>query len=99
MRFPLLCRPQETIAHAPLDVELVYISSVLDLAARDEDVGFVPQSVLVHRHTGRAAVVEENLSVAPCLVLVSDDMVLQVSNSFSLPESGSLAIAILKLKR
>ena len=95
---PLLGGAQEAIADAPLDVELVRVFPVLDLPPRDDDVGLVAELVLIHRCTGSAAVVEEELSVAPGLILVSDDVVLQVTNLFPFPEGGCPA-ALLELER
>ena len=57
-----------------------------EFRARDENVGLVAQSVSVHCLAGRAAIVEENLAIAPGLVLVGDDVVLEITDLFSLLE-------------
>jgi hypothetical protein len=42
---PLLRSPEEALVDTPFDVELVYVTLVLDLAPRDEDVGFIASLV------------------------------------------------------
>ena len=57
-------------------------------------MGFVPQAVSVYRVAGGAAIVEENLTIAPGLVLIGNDVVLQIADLFSFPERGLLSCLI-----
>jgi hypothetical protein len=67
-----------------------HISLALDFTSRDENIRLVAEAVPVYRHARRAAVVEEDIYVAPGLVVVGDDVVLQVADSFFLLKGGAL---------
>jgi len=54
----------------PSLVELVYVSPVLYLPSRDENVGLVAGSMPVHRRAGGTAVVDQDFPISPGLVLV-----------------------------
>jgi hypothetical protein len=95
---PLLCAPQEALADTPFDVEFVYVSLVLHLAARDQDASLVTGSVSVHRRAGRAAVVDEDFSISPGLVLLSDDVILQVAHLLSFLEGGSFSSPVFQFE-
>ena len=69
---PLLRSPQEALADTPFDVEFIQVPFVLDLTPRGKDVGLVAGPVSIHRRARDATVVDEDLSIPPRLVLVSD---------------------------
>ena len=48
---------------------------------------------------GSAAIVEEDLSVSPCLILVGDDVVLEIADLLAFPEGGSLSAGVPQLER
>lgn len=72
-----------------------YLTPVLHLAPRDEHVGLVAGAVIVHRRAGRTAVAEENLAIAPGLILVGDDVILQVAHLLPFLEGSPLSSPIL----
>ena len=73
---PVPCSPQKALADTPFDVEFVYVSSVLCFPPRDEDVGFVTGSVLIHRRARGAAIIDQDFPIPPGLVLVGDNVIL-----------------------
>ena len=95
---PLFCLAQEALSNAPLDVGLIHLASVRHLAAQYNDVSLEPGSVLVNRRAGGAAVVEEDLPIAPSLVLVGDGVVLKIAHLFLLGKGGALAARIHQLE-
>lgn len=96
--FPLLGSPQKALVDTPFDVELVHISLVLYLTPRDDDVGLVARPVPIHWRAGRAAVIDQDLSIPPGLILVGDDVVLQVANFLVFLKGSSLSSPILQFK-
>ena len=85
-------RKPSRISH--VDVKFLDIPIVLDRVQGDQDVGLVAWAVEVDRDSRGAAVILQDLAVAPGLVLVGDDAVLQKAHLLAFPEAGAFAAHI-----
>lgn len=56
-------------------------------------------AVAIHRRARRAAAIEKELTIFPCLVLVGNDVVLEIARFLSFPEGGPLSSSVLRLQR
>ena len=56
--FPQLGGASESVPNPPLNVELVHIASVLDIAQRDKNVGLSARPIAIDWHTRGAAVID-----------------------------------------
>lgn len=96
---PVTVFGEKTSTNIPLDLEFIDIPTVLDLPKRKQDVSLKTGPVTVYRYATVRTVVEQDFSIAPGVVLVGDDIILQIADFLTLAEGGFCPGAIVKLKR
>lgn len=81
-----------------LDVELLHIAPALGLAQRNQNVPAISLLIAVRHHAGRAAVLGKQVTLAPCMVLKRNNVVLQKAYLLPLVEVGQMAMGVHELQ-